>query len=126
MRLYGALDVMFAAIYVVVGVWIVPSRSAAWNVCVLGAAALLAAAGVGLLVRARWGRAVAFAACGVLLAVAAVALIGLVASSAYLWGVYGALGRGFAIVAIAVAALVVQMFALLPLFQLRFLLKNRA
>jgi hypothetical protein len=56
-----------------------------------------------------------------LLLFAAVIVVGLVLSSAYFQGIYGALGRGIAMVALAIAALVVEVFALLPIFQLRFL-----
>ena len=59
-----------------------------------------------------------------LLAFAAVTVVLLVASSAYLKGVYGALGQGIAVVSLLIAALVIEGFALLPLFQLRFLLKK--
>ena len=45
----------------------------------------------------------------------------LVVSSAYLRGVYGPLGQGIAVMTLLVAALVVEGFALLPLFQLRVL-----
>jgi len=62
----------------------------------------------------------------VLLVFAALVILGLVASSAYLRGVYGPLGQGMAIVSLLIAALVVEGFALLPIFQLRFLLRRRA
>jgi hypothetical protein len=62
----------------------------------------------------------------VLLGFAATIILGLVASSAYLRGVYGPLGRGMALIAILIAALVVEGLALLPIFQIRFLLKHRA
>jgi hypothetical protein len=45
-------------------------------------------------------------------------------SAAYVRGIYGPLGRGVAVLAVCVAALAVELFALVPLFQLRFLLKK--
>ena len=54
-----------------------------------------------------------------LLLFSAVVVALLVASSAYLHGIYGPLGKGMAMMTLLVAALVIEAFALLPLFQLR-------
>jgi hypothetical protein len=123
-RLYGALDLGFAALYAWLGLVVVPGRSTAFDAALATVIALLGAAGVGLLAGARWARSVAIVASGVLLAFAATVVVLLVASSAYLRGVYGPLGQGMSILTLVVAALVVEAFALLPLFQLRFLLRR--
>lgn len=122
MRFYGLLDLAFAALYAWFGFVFTPGRSSLFNGGLALVCALLSLAGVGLLVRASWGRAAAVAACALLLAFCAVVLLGLVLSCAYLRGTYGPLGQGMAIICWLVAALVVEAFALLPLFQLRFLL----
>ncbi len=126
MRFYGALDVAFAALYAWLGFVVAPSRSTGFQVALAIVVALVGGAGVGLIARARWARPAALAASVVLLIFAAVLIFGLVASSAYLRGVYGALGRGMAVMGLGVAAIVVELFALLPIFQIRFLLKSRA
>lgn len=125
MRLYGSLDVGFAALYTYFGFIVAPGRSTAMNLALGLVIALYTIGGVGLLLERRWGRAVAIVASGLSLAFAAVVVLLLVASSAYLRGVYGALGQGIALVSLLVAALVIQGFALLPLFQLRFLLRRK-
>lgn len=125
MLLYGLLDLSFAALYLLFGLWLTPGRSHLFNAALLTVSALLAAGGVGLCLRARWGRPLAIAASSVLLLFAAVTVLLLVASAAYFKGVYGALGQGIALVSILVAALVVEGFVLLPIFQLRFLLGRR-
>jgi hypothetical protein len=122
MRLYGALDLLFASLYAYFGFVYTPGRSLAFNSGLAVVCSALAVAGVGLLAKARWGRLVAIVASLLLLAFAATVIIALVAASAYLRGIYGALGQGMALVVLLVAALVVEAFALLPLFQLRFLL----
>jgi hypothetical protein len=124
-KLYGALDLAFAALYAWFGFVFTPGRSTAFNLALALVCALLAAGGAGLLVGARWARPVAIAACALLLAFAAVVVVLLVASSAYLRGIYGALGQGMAVMTLLVAALVIEGFALLPLFELRFLLGRR-
>jgi hypothetical protein len=122
---YGALDLGFAGLYAWLGFRVVPSRSTTFTVALAILIALLVASGVGLLANARWGRVAGIVASAVLLGFAAAVILGLVASSAYLRGVYGPLGQGMAIVSLLIAALVVEAFALLPIFQLRFLLKRR-
>ncbi len=126
MRLYGALDLAFAAFYAWVGFRLVPGRSLPFNAGLTLVCVLLVVAGAGLLLQARWGRAAAIAASVLLLVFAAAVITGLVASMAYLRGIYGALGQGMAVLSLVVAALVLELFALLPLFQLRFLLGRRA
>jgi hypothetical protein len=123
-KLYGALDIAFAALYAWFGFVFTPGRSTAFNVALGLVCALLAAGGAGLLAGARWARKLAVAACALLLAFSAVVIVLLVASSAYLRAIYGALGEGMAVMSLLVAALVVEAFALLPLFQLRFFLRQ--
>ncbi len=125
MRLYGALDLAFAALYAWLGLAVVPSRSLTFNLALGLVCALLTVGGAGLLLRARWGRGAAIVAPLVLLAFAAAVIVGLVTSMAYLRGVYGELGQGLALIALVVAALVLEACALLPLSQLRFLLGRR-
>jgi hypothetical protein len=124
MRLYGTLNLGFAAAYAYFGFGVAPGRSTAFNLALVLVIALMIGSGIGLLLEAKWGRALGIVASGVLLAFAAVTVLLLVASSAYLKGVYGALGQGIATVSLLVAALVVEGFALLPIFELRFLLRK--
>jgi hypothetical protein len=126
-RMYGALDLVFAALYAWFGFVFTPGRSAVFNAALALVVAVLALAGLGLLTGVRWARAVAVLASILLLTFAAVVVSLLVASSAYLSGIYGAIGRGMAVITMIIAAVVVEAFALLPLFQLRFLIgKPRA
>jgi hypothetical protein len=125
MRRYGLCNLGFAGLYVWVGFVLAPGRSLAFNAALALVSGILLLSGVGLLAEARWGRALAIAACVLLLVFTGVVLLGLVASSAYLRGIYGPLGQGMAVVCLLIAALVVEGFALLPLFELRFLLGRR-
>ena len=124
MRIYGLLDLGFAALYAWIGFVVAPGRSLLFNLALAIVSGMLATAGVGLLIGARWGRIAGVAASALLLVFTVVTVALLVAASAYLHGVYGALGQGIAIVSACVAALVVEGFGLLPLFQLRFLLRE--
>jgi hypothetical protein len=123
-RLYGGLDLAFAALYAWFGFVIAPGRSTAFSVALGLVIASLAIAGVGLVAEQKWARKLAIAVSIVQLAFAAIVVLLMIASAAYLKGVYGSLGQGIAIVTVLVAALVVEGFALLPIFQLRFLLKK--
>ena len=124
MKLYGSLDVAFAALYAWFGFVLTPGRSTTFNAALALVCILLAVAGVGLVADARWSRRLATVACWVLLAFSAVVIILLVASSAYLRGIYGPLGTGLATITLLVAALVIEFFAILPVLQLRALRKH--
>lgn len=126
MKLYGALDVAFAALYAWFGFVLTPGRSTTFNLALALVCVLLAGGGVGLVVDARWGRTLARVACWALLAFSSVVVLLLVVSSAYLRGVYGPLGQGMAVMTLLVAALIIEGFALLPLFQLRALARRDA
>jgi len=121
LRLYGILNLSFAAFYAWIAYDVAPSRRPIYPLGVGLVCALLAGGGLGLLVRARWGRAVSLVACWTLLCGCAATVVALVLSSAYLRGVYGGFGRGAALVSLLFAALVFELAGLLPLFEIRFL-----
>lgn len=121
LRLHGTLDLLFAALHGWLGFVVAPGRAAWWNILLAAIVGLLAAAGMGLLAGARWGRAVALVAQAALAAFCLVVVALLVASAAYLRGIYGPVGQGMALATLLVAALVVEVSGLLPWFQIRFL-----
>jgi hypothetical protein len=124
-RTYGLLDLGLAALYGWLGFHLLPSRSLVFNGALALVVALLVVSGLGLLTGARWARALGLVASLTMIGFVSWLLLGLVASSAYLAGVYGPLGKGMAVLSIGIAALVVELFGLVPLFQLRFLLKQK-
>jgi hypothetical protein len=127
-RRYGVLDLLFAAIYAYVGFVLAPSRAVGFSVALGGVVGLLVVAGVLLVARGERGRApqlFGILACAVLLLFALVCIGLLVASSAFLFGIYGALGRGIGVLALVAAALVIELCGLLPLFQLAYHLRAR-
>ena len=127
---YAGLDVLFAALYVAAIIFVVPTRipSAAIHLWSLPASALIMSAGTASAawpkLRAR-GRLLAIAG-GTLMLVSTILLIARVlVSAAFLAGVYGGFGRGaFAFAALAIA-LIVELVALLPIVQIRYL-RSRA
>lgn len=126
-RSYGFFDVCFAALYGYAGFVLVPGRSAAFSTALAAVIALLGCAGLVLLVQGDDGalarRLGIFASCTLLaFTVGVLVLLGM--SSAFLFGTYGAIGRGLGMLTLVVAALVVELFGLLPLFQLRFHLRS--
>ena len=127
-RGYGGLDLAFAALYAYLGFVVAPSRSRLVDLVLGAVILLLLLAGVSLLVQGDGGRAARRLGIGasvalLVFAVSGVLLLG--ASCAFLLGVYGAIGRGLALLALAAAALLVELCGLLPLFQLRYHLAER-
>ena len=125
MRLYGILNLAFAALYAFIAFVAAPSREWAFPAGVTLICLLLVGAGVGLLLGARWGRLLALIASWTLLGGCALTIAALVFSSAYMRGVYGGFGRGAALVCLLFAALVFELAGLFPIFQLRFLSRAR-
>ncbi|MBN1944472.1 MAG: hypothetical protein JW797_02295 [Bradymonadales bacterium] len=128
--LFGILDVAAAAAYLVVLFALIPSRHPWFSALAISVCAILALGGLATTSGRRWGL-VAGAAASALLLLSGLAVIwGLVASAAYLYGIYGGFGRGAAFVLIAVNLLVFQLVCWLPSRQLlwtsRLLRRGRA
>jgi hypothetical protein len=123
---YVAFDVLSAAVYVVVAFGVAQSADGRFeraSLCMAGAAL---AAATGTLCREKtWGHWLAVVSLCVILGAAVILLVLLAISVAFLAGVYGALGKGATIVAIVAMALVVELYVLVPAFQLRYLLGAR-
>jgi hypothetical protein len=119
--IFAALDVVFAALYIGVGAFVQSSDGLFLGVSLVLASAVLASA-VGTAVRKRWGWWLAVAGSTVLLSGALVLVALLVASAAFMSGVYGALGDSIALACMVAGALIIEFYALLPAFQLHYLL----
>jgi len=125
--IYGALDQIFAVVYAY-AVWeVIPNRLPGaslhlWSLPVL--AQLMALGTLAVWVpRARkigWWIAV-IAGSGLLLS-AVILILRIVVSAAFLAGTYGAFGKAAASTAMIGAAIVVELVALLPLLQTKYLM----
>ena len=116
-RLFAVLDLL-VALLLALGVFVgLPDRWLYVDVPALGLIALFGASAVGLLLGARWGETcaritgAAALACGLLL----VALLAIAAS--YLFGIYGPVGKGGALIFVFVLFLAIPYLVVLPLAQ---------
>jgi hypothetical protein len=127
-RAYGALDLIFAALYAYAGGVLAPSRDPRFTAALGIVVVLLGVAGLSLVVRGnrRDSRLLGIVASSVLLVFALAVMALLVGSASFLFGIYGALGRGIGVLSIVTAALVFEVCALLPVFQLAFHLRRPA
>jgi peptidoglycan/LPS O-acetylase OafA/YrhL len=127
--IYGALDQIFAVIYAY-AVWkVIPNRlpSASlhlWSLPVLAQLMALGALAVWVPRARKIAWWVAVIAGSALLASSIVLILRIVVSAAFLAGTYGAFGKAAASTAMIGAALVVELVALLPLFQVKYLLSR--
>lgn len=122
--IYSALNFAFAVAYALTFFGVIPSRHGSTQLLLSSVIAAVLAMGIAMLIRSPFGRRVAIVGCLVLLALELVILVSIVASAAFLAGVYGAFGRGGALLALVGAALTIQFIALLPAFQLKYLLSR--
>ena len=123
--IYGGLDAGFAAVYVIALATVVQSRNWQGRVMLASLPALAGCAAVGMFAGRGWGWRVASVACGGLLVVATWILLALCLDAAYLAGVYGAFGKSMAGVALVSGLIVIELVALVPALQLKWL-RSRA
>jgi hypothetical protein len=120
-RIFGTIDLV-AALVVALGVFAgLPARWWVVDVPAVVVIALLGAAGAGLLAGAPWGERAARIGSKVTLVLGLALVTALAISASYLSGIYGAVGRGGAVILVLVAALVVPYLIAFPAAQLLWL-----
>jgi hypothetical protein len=120
--IYGGLDLVFAAIYAV-AIWkVIPNRlpSASIHLWTFPLAALVMGAGT-LLGTAR-GWWIAVIGGSAMLLSTFILIVRITISAAFLAGVYGAFGKAAATFALVMVALVIELVALLPIVQVKYLM----
>jgi hypothetical protein len=120
--IYGGLDVLFAAVYAV-AIWkIIPNRlpSASLHLWTFPVTALVMAGGT--LAGGRRGWRIAVVGGSVMLLSLFLLIVRIVISAAFLAGVYGAFGKAASTFALVMIALVVELVALLPIVQVKYLM----
>lgn len=118
---FGVLDIV-AALVVAIGVFSgLPARWWPVDVPAFVVVLLLGGAGVGLVRDAAWGETLARIAARTVLVVGLLFLALVSMSVSYLFGIYGAVGRGGATLFILVAALAFPYLFALPVTQLLWL-----
>ena len=122
--IYGALDLVFAAAYIVVISKVIPNRlpSAAVHLWTFPIATLAMAAGT-LFGTAKGWRIAVVGGSIVLLSMVAL-IVRILISAAFLAGVYGAFGKAAATFSIVMIALVIEVVALLPIVQVKYLMSR--
>lgn len=120
--IYAGFDFIMAGLYVLVLFWLIPNRhgwvqALSW-LMVLSAGSM----GIGMIAQKTWSWWLGVAGCIALMLLAAAFLVLTVLSAAFLAGVYGAFGKAATSLALVGAALVIELVALLPAFQLKFLM----
>ena len=119
LRVYGALNIGMACLYLYFFIYVVPPYSAGlrWFFGLL--ATLMIVAGFGLLLGQKWGRLLGILVGFLLIGMCFTFTAMLVAAAAYLKGVYGAFGQGATYATTVGVFLVVPYFGLPGAFQLQ-------
>jgi hypothetical protein len=115
---FGIADLALAALYSFLVLRVIPSRSSTFTVVALTASTVLAAGGVGMIVQSRLGLVVAAVAAWAMVAATFALILLLVASAAYLHGIYDGIGQAGAALAILAALLAIEVVGLVPALQL--------
>lgn len=119
---YAGFDFLMTALHAVLFFGIIPNRHGWVQALAVLLVASCALMGVSMLVRRAWSWWLGVAACAALLLLAVAFLVLTVLSAALLAGVYGSFGQAGAMITLVGAALVVELVALVPAFQLKFLM----
>jgi hypothetical protein len=128
--IYAVIDQLMTAVYAYVILAVIPNRlpSASLHLWTIPVAAQAMALGTATALRAwrvrRIGWWVAVIGGSLMLASTIALLIRIVVSAAYLAGVYGAFGEAAASAALIGAALVIEVVALLPIVQVKYLMSR--
>ena len=120
--IYAGLDLLFATAYAV-AIWkVIPNRlpSAAAHLWTFPITSLAMAVGMVLGGHAGWWTAVAAGSAA--LASLFVLIVRILVSAAFLAGVYGAFGKAAATFSLVMIALVIELVALLPIVQVKYLM----
>lgn len=122
--IYGVLDVVFAAAYAI-AIWkVIPNRlpSAALHLWTFPVATLAIAAG--MLLGGPRGWRIAVVGGSLVLVSVFLLIVRIVISAAFLAGVYGGFGKAASTFALVMIALVIELVALLPLVQVKYLMSR--
>ena len=120
--IYAALDVIFAVTYFVVITQLAVTRFPLDRAHLYTLPFFALVMGGGTLIAGRVGWWIAVAGCGALLFFAVLLIVRILVSITFLAGVYGSFGAAATGFAVLAAALIVEAVALLPLFQLKYLM----
>ncbi len=125
LRLFGILDFVFGWLYLLLFAYVVPPFDPAVKAVAYAVSLVVIAAGAVTALGGRIGWWVGVGTAIFLLAVCGLVVGLLVASAAYLYGLYGAFGKGATYVTLFAISLVVTYVGILPAFQLGYLLPKR-
>ncbi len=125
-RFLSIAEILCGLVITAVIVFFVPWKVPALNALLCAYGALCVMGGAGLFAQKRWGWhcSVAVSFLGFLFCV--LIATGLVASWAYLRGIFGDFGQGASIVALLLASVALEVLGLFPTFALRALLRSKA
>jgi hypothetical protein len=121
-RIYAVLDLCFVVFYLFLATSLIPATGGLGSAMQWLLVLAMAMAGAGMLMPNRKGWLLSASGCALLLLLELALLVLLLLSASYLAGVYGSFGRGASALALVVAALSLELVALLPAFQLKYLL----
>ncbi len=122
--IYGGLDIVFAALYAVLIIKVIPNRLPSAQVHLWTLPVLTFGLAVGTLVPRREGWWIGIVSGSLLLLSTILLITRILISAAFLAGVYGAFGKAAAMTSLVAVALIVEVVGLLPIVQIKFLMSR--
>ena len=125
LRVFGLLDFLFAWTYLLIFIYVVPPFDPTVKWVAYAVSFTIMAGGLVMWTGGKVAFWAGLSVAAFLLTVCFIVVGLLVASAAYLYGLYGAFGKGATYVTLFAVSLVVTYVGLLPVFQMAYLLKAR-
>jgi hypothetical protein len=122
--IYAGLDLAFAVAYVIAIAKVIPNRLPSAQLHLWTLPIAMGAMGIGTLLGDRRGWYVALGGGTLLLLSSFLIIVRILISAAFLAGVYGAFGKAVASGALIAVALVIEVVALLPIVQVKYLMSR--
>ena len=122
--IYGGLSLGFGLFYAFAMFEVMPNRLPSGMLHLVAIPLFTGMMAAGTLIGRRYGWWMAVVGGSIVLAATILLIIRMVASAAFLAGVYGAFGKAASTFALVAAALIVELVALLPICQVRFLMSR--
>jgi hypothetical protein len=120
--IYAVCDLVLVVVWAFLLTVAIPNRHAGAAAFLWIMVAMGGVMGAAMLVRNRWGWRVGAAACAGLIAMWIALVVILLMTAGFLSGVYGGFGKAAAMGTLGIAFLTLQLVALLPAFQLKYLM----
>ncbi|MBU1218328.1 hypothetical protein KKF34_15810 [Myxococcota bacterium] len=124
LKIYGMVDVLFAIIYLIIFIVLLPAHDTLAKVFTVGFPVILLGCGTAMIFNVKYSREIGLGIASLFIMICLFSIALLMYTIGYFKGIYGPIGQGITIVSWLAIALVIEMFGIWPFFQLKALWRH--